>query len=80
MNGLTRNKVNPLSQRRSDGWRFGEATLEWPEELDGGKIMIIVIIMANFNFGNLSRPGEVKVVQSCLAVCDPMDDTVHGIL
>ena len=50
MNGLTQNKVNPLSQRHSDGRRFGEATLEWPEELDGGKIMIIVIIMANFNF------------------------------
>ena len=36
MNGLTQNKVNPLSQRCSDGWRFGDATLEWPKELDGG--------------------------------------------
>ena len=24
--------------------------------------------------------NEVKVVQSCLTLCDPMDNTVHGIL
>ena len=24
--------------------------------------------------------SEVKVTQSCLTLCDPMDDTVHGIL
>ena len=23
---------------------------------------------------------KVKVAQSCLTLCDPMDDTVHGIL
>ena len=28
------------------------------------------------NFGT----GEVKVAQSCLTLCDPMDYTVHGIL
>ena len=25
-------------------------------------------------------PFEVKVTQSCLTLCDPMDYTVHGIL
>ena len=26
------------------------------------------------------RKSEVKVTQSCLTLCDPMDCTVHGIL
>ena len=25
-------------------------------------------------------PSEVKVAQSCLTLCDPMNYTVHGIL
>ena len=28
----------------------------------------------------LRLPSEVKVAQSCLTLCDPMDYTVHGIL
>ena len=26
------------------------------------------------------RKGKVKVTQSCLTLCDPIDNTVHGIL
>ena len=29
---------------------------------------------------NRKRYSEVKVTQSCLTLCDPMDYTVHGIL
>ena len=28
----------------------------------------------------LKTEVKVKVTQSCLTLCDPMDDTVHGIL
>ena len=28
----------------------------------------------------LNKGNEVKVTQSCLTLCDPMDYTVHGIL
>ena len=35
--------------------------------------------MKFFPFFNFSRV-RVKVAQSCLMVCDPMDSTVHGIL
>jgi len=27
-----------------------------------------------------TNPDKVKVTQSCPTLCDPMDDTVHGIL
>ena len=30
--------------------------------------------------GNMSGKVKVKVVQSCLTLCDPMDCIVHGIL
>ena len=29
---------------------------------------------------NWAERSEVKVVQSCLTLCDPMDYTLHGIL
>ena len=29
---------------------------------------------------DMKRRREVKVAQSCLALCDPMDYTVHGML
>ena len=29
---------------------------------------------------HISSPVKVKVAQSCLTLCDPMDYTVHGIL
>ena len=31
-------------------------------------------------FNNNKSSREVKVAQSCLTLCDPMDYTVHGIL
>ena len=30
--------------------------------------------------GSQTQAGKVKVAQSCLTLCDPMDDTVHEIL
>ena len=34
----------------------------------------------SFRQNQLGDRNEVKVAQSCLTLCDPMDYTVHGIL
>ena len=34
----------------------------------------------SFRQNQLGDRNEVKVAQSCLSLCDPMDYTVHGIL
>ena len=32
-----------------------------------------------YQLSHKGSPMKVKVAQSCLTLCDPMDDTVHGI-
>ena len=42
--------------------------------------MEIEEVFSPHDTGINERDLNVKVFQSCLAVCDPMTDTVHGIL
>ena len=37
-------------------------------------------LLLGFQKAQLNKVYEVKVDQSCLTLCDPMDYTVHGIL
>ena len=40
----------------------------------------MILVYVRKNRKQAVQLKEVKVAQSCLTVCDPMDYTVHGIL
>ena len=41
---------------------------------------MMIYINGSFQPQNVICKCEVKVIQSCLTLCDPMDYIVHGIL
>ena len=43
------------------------------------KVVILIALLVSCT-GTVNLPVKVKVAQSCLALCSPMDHTVHGIL
>ena len=44
------------------------------------KAMVFPVVMCRCEIWNIKKASEVKVTQSYLTLCDPMDYTVYGIL
>ena len=64
-----------LTISNSKRWCCESATLSMPANLESSAV---ATGKEKVNFH--SHPKEVKVIQSCLTLCDPMDYTVHGTL
>ena len=64
-----------LKQHRLISYSLEIRSLKWVH----GTVFLLEGFEEN-SFPCLLQPVKVKVAQSCLALCDPKDYTVHGIL